>query len=325
MPEIRSWWEELSYHLDREQINPECADQEWHNIQNQIGPQYSLSFVPRKTLPEILIRKEKPQAVVLREEGTNGEDEARSVLDEAGFKTWDVNMDDLLKGRISLEQFQFLFAAGGFSYADVPGSAKGWASTIRFNPRLAQMFGDFYCRKNTLSLGDCNGCQLFGLLGWVPWAGIDDEKQPQFVRNISGKFESRWSTVKIYKSPSILLGGMAGSVLGVPGAHGDGRMGFPDQEIFQQVVQQGLVSLVYVDDNGDATEAYPFNPNGSPLGITGICTPDGRHLAMMPHPERAFLTWQWHYLPAWQERKWGNVSPWLRMFQNAREWCERIL
>jgi phosphoribosylformylglycinamidine synthase len=234
-------------------------------------------------------------------------------------------MTDLIHGRVTLEHFRGLVAVGGFSYADVPESAKGWAATIRFNDRLRKMFDDFYHRPDTFSLGVCNGCQLFGLLGWVPWPGIPDHQQPRFIHNTSGRFESRWVTVKILESPTIMFRGMSESILGVWVAHGEGRLHLPDPKLVDEIIDKKLVSLVFVDDegrrDGKVSQSYPFNPNGSPFGITGLCTPDGRHLAVMPHPERAFLKWQWPWMPPDLKDKL-EASPWIQMFQNARAWCE---
>jgi phosphoribosylformylglycinamidine synthase len=184
------------------------------------------------------------------------------------------------------------------------------------------MFTDFYARPDTFSLGICNGCQLFALLGWVPWQGIEPAEQPRFVRNVSGRFESRWSTVKVLESRSLMLQGMENLTFGIHVAHGEGRLQFPDKAIHEKVVEQGLAALAYVDDDGMVTELYPFNPNGSPGGLTGICSDDGRHLAMMPHPERTFLKWQAHWLPEEMKRELAT-SPWLRMFQNAYSWCRK--
>jgi phosphoribosylformylglycinamidine synthase len=167
----------------------------------------------------------------------------------------------------------------------------------------------------------CNGCQLFGLLGWVPWTGIEAERQPRFVRNRSGRFESRWSTVRVLSSKAIMLQGMEDLVFGIHVDHGEGLLHFPDEAIRERVWGERMAALVYVDDDGQPTETYPFNPNGSPGGLTGLCSPDGRHLAMMPHPERTFLPWQCHWLPAAMHHL--PVSPWLRIFQNAYEWCTR--
>ncbi|MBU1231529.1 MAG: phosphoribosylformylglycinamidine synthase subunit PurQ, partial [Proteobacteria bacterium] len=213
-----------------------------------------------------------------------------------------------------------LAAVGGFSYADVPESAKGWAATIRFNDTLKKMFREFYDRPDTFSLGICNGCQLFGLLGWVPWQDLAAEEQPRFVHNLSGRFESRWSTVKVGKSPALMLKGMEDLVFGIHVDHGEGRLSFPDAGVKERILAENLAPICYVDDAGKATESYPFNPNGSPGGLAGLCSPDGRHLAMMPHPERVFLAWQAHYLP--EEMKGLTVSPWMQMFRNAYEWCK---
>jgi phosphoribosylformylglycinamidine synthase len=325
MPLLREWWEETSYRIERLQANPLCADQEKANIFDRTGPRYSISFEPKPTPPHIIEMRDKPDVAILREEGSNGDREMTSAFYQAGFRPWDVTMTDLLSGRITLERFRGIVAVGGFSYADVPESAKGWAAAIRFHEKLRKMFDDFYRRSDTFSLGVCNGCQLFGLLGWVPWSGIADDKQPRFVQNLSGRFESRWATIKILESPAIMLKGMADSVLGVWVAHGEGRLHFPEPSMLDDVLARKLVSTVYVDDEGRAdglvSQSYPFNPNGSPYGITGLCTPDGRHLAMMPHPERAFLKWQWPWMPAELDARL-EASPWLRMFQNAREWCE---
>jgi phosphoribosylformylglycinamidine synthase len=231
-------------------------------------------------------------------------------------------MSDLLAGTVNLDGFRGLAAVGGFSYADVPESAKGWAATILFNPRLKKMFEDFYRRPDTFTLGICNGCQLFGLLGWVPELGLTAERQPRFVRNVSGRFESRWTTVKVQKSQAMMLAGMEGLIFGIHVDHGEGQLLFPDTTILDQVKASGMTPLVYVDDDGVPTEQYPFNPNGSIEGLAGLCSADGRHLALMPHPERVFLPWQAHYLP--EEMKDLPVSPWMRMFQNAYAWCRTV-
>ncbi|MBU1256032.1 phosphoribosylformylglycinamidine synthase [Patescibacteria group bacterium] len=321
METLRQWWEETSYQIERLQANPDCADEEKRNIFRREVPKYQVSFNPKPTAPGILNRKVKPEVAILREEGSNGDREMTSAFFSAGFKPWDVTMTDLIENNITLDRFKGLIAVGGFSYADVPESAKGWAATIRFNEKLKEMFDVFYNRPDTFSLGVCNGCQLLALLGWVPWLGISDNKQPRFIRNTSNRFESRWSTVKILSSPSIMLQGMEESILGIWAAHGEGRLHFPDKTIMDEAIRKNLVTTVFTDDTGNPTEKYPFNPNGSPNGITGLTTPDGRHLAMMPHPERAFLKWQW----AWMPKKMDDsleTSPWLQMFQNARNWCE---
>jgi len=317
---LLEWWESTSDELEKHQMNPVyAASQKKTHIRN--GPEYNLTFIPGPAEPEIISRALKPKVAVIREEGSNGDREMTSAFFTSGFETWDVTMTDLLKGNISLDNFRGVVFVGGFSYADVLDSAKGWAGIIKFNTHLAKMFEDFYKRNDTFSLGVCNGCQLISLLGWVPWYGIDESKQPRFISNPSGRFESRWVTVKILKSPAIMFDGMEGSVLGIWVAHREGYLHCPDKEIFKRMHNQSLTPLVYVDDESNPTEVYPFNPNSSPGGITALCSPDGRHLAMMPHPERAFLLWQWPWMPqSW--KKSLKASPWLKMFQNARKWCE---
>jgi phosphoribosylformylglycinamidine synthase len=321
MRQIRDIWEETSYQLDLMQRNPDNIREERKNIYDRKGPSYAIPFTPRLTPEANLCRAAKPNVAVIREEGSNGDREMVSAFYLAGFEPWDVTMTDLLDGRITLDRFRGVVFVGGFSYADVLDSAKGWAASIRFNKKVWDQFEKFYHRIDTFSLGVCNGCQLMALLGWVPWRKIADELQPRFIHNKSGRFESRFSTVKILKSPSIMLAGMENSVLGIWVAHGEGLAYFPDEQLFREC-EYGLAPVRFVDDESRITEAYPFNPNGSPAGIAALCSPDGRHLAMMPHPERAVLTWQWGWMP--EELKESlDASPWLRMFQNAREWCEK--
>jgi phosphoribosylformylglycinamidine synthase len=340
MKVLRDVWEETSYHLDRLQANPVCVDEEKKVNFDRKGPQYHLSFTPQNhplhpfnpsvsPLTKGGIKRGvegsldiKPKVAVIREEGSNGDREMTSAFYQAGFDVWDITMTDLLEGRTDLDDFRGIVFVGGFSYADVLDSAKGWAGAIRFSKKLSEQFERFYKRPDTFSLGVCNGCQLMALLGWIPWKGIPDKLQPRFTSNRSNRFESRFSTVHILMSPSIMLKGMEGSTLGVWVAHGEGRLYFPEREIMQEVIKRDLAPIRFVDDDGECTETYPLNPNGSPLGITALCSSDGRHLAMMPHPERTFLKWQWPYMPKeWKETL--LVSPWLRMFQNAREWCEK--
>ncbi|HCC68854.1 MAG TPA: phosphoribosylformylglycinamidine synthase, partial [Nitrospiraceae bacterium] len=327
MRHLRQLWEETSYQLERLQADTECADEEKKNILERKGPQFTLTFTPEETPFEILKRDSKPKVAVIREEGSNGDREMASAFYMAGFETWDITMTDIIRGEISLDDFKGIAFVGGFSYADVLDSAKGWAGVIRFNKRIYEQFKRFYHRNDTFSLGVCNGCQLMALLGWVPWRGIEDRFQPRFIQNRSGRFESRFITAKILESPSVMLDGMEGSTLGIWVAHGEGRAHFPDNEVKEKVIKMGLAPVRYVNDDGEITESYPFNPNGSPLGIAALCSPDGRHLAIMPHPERTFLKWQW----AWMPEEWSagvnghspmQASPWLRMFQNARKWCD---
>jgi len=319
--DLRDLWEATSFQLDRLQANAECVVQEEAGLRERTGPTYELSYTPEPTAPAILERNDKVPVAILREEGSNGDREMVAAFFAAGLEPWDVTMSDLLEGRTDLRRFRGLVAVGGFSYADVLDSAKGWAGTIRFNADLHRQFEEFADRRDTFSLGVCNGCQLMALLGWLPWRGLTDVQQPRFIQNASGRFESRFASVRILSSPSIMLRGMAGSTLGIWVAHGEGRAFFPDTSILAGVIENNLAPVRFVDDDNQITDAYPHNPNGSPQGIAGLCSPDGRHLVMMPHPERAFLKWQWPWMPAdW--RRDLEASPWLRMFQNAREWCE---
>jgi phosphoribosylformylglycinamidine synthase len=318
---LRDIWEETSHRLDLLQANPDCVKQEKLAVYDRQGPAYALSFSVEPTSEKVLKHEKKPLVAIIREEGSNSDREMAASFYTAGFEPWDVTMTDMLAGRITLDRFRGLALVGGFSYADVMDSAKGWAGAIRFNKVLSEQFETFYQRQNTFSLGVCNGCQLMALLGWVPWRGISDGIQPRFIHNISGRFESRFVTVRIDASPAIMLKGMEGSVLGVWVSHGEGHAHFPDQSIHRDILSRGLAPVRYTDDSGTATEVYPFNPNGSPDGIAALCSPDGRHFAIMPHPERTSMKWNWGWMPEGMKKSL-QVSPWLRMFQNAREWCD---
>lgn len=324
MLHLRALWEETSYQIECLQANPECVDEEKNNIFDRKGPEFTLSFTPEQTPLSLINKGARPKVAVIREEGSNGDREMTSAFYQAGFEAWDVAMSDIIKGEVSLSGFNGIAFVGGFSYADVLDSAKGWAGAIRFNKKIYEEFETFYHREDSFSLGVCNGCQLMALLGWVPWRGIEDRFQPRFIQNRSGRFESRFAAVKILQSPAVLLKGMEGSALGIWLAHGEGMAYFPDEKIRQKIFDMGLAPVRYVNDSGEITEAYPFNPNGSPDGIAALCSPDGRHLAIMPHPERTFLKWQWPWMPQeWKQTL--NASPWLRMFQNARKWCDSAI
>ncbi|MFA5644110.1 MAG: phosphoribosylformylglycinamidine synthase [Patescibacteria group bacterium] len=309
-------WDTPSYELEKFQTNLKCVEEERQHINfSKSGISYDFHKVEKPVSRDDC----SPKVAILRSEGSNGDREMTSAFYLAGFDPYDVHLSDLLSGKTDLSDYQGIAFVGGFSYADVLDSAKGWAGIIKFNERLSRMFADFYNRPDTFSFGVCNGCQLATLLGWVPFDDIIDSYQPRFIKNTSGRFESRWSRVAIFNSPSIMLKGMEHQVLGVWSAHGEGRF-FADKEVLQEILAQNLAPIMYVDWEGAITEEYPFNPNGSALGIAGICDPTGRHLAMMPHPERSFLNWQWPYKNGLPE---NGVSPWLTMFINAREWCER--
>ncbi|MDP3048468.1 MAG: phosphoribosylformylglycinamidine synthase [Thermodesulfovibrionales bacterium] len=318
---LRGIWEETSYQLERLQMNPDCADEEKKVIFDRKGYNFNLSFTPEQTSLEIMKKTGKPSIAIVREEGSNSDREMTSVFYQAGFDVWDTTMTDFLEGKVNLDSFRGIAFVGGFSYADVLDSAKGWAGVIKFNKNIYEQFQKFYNRPDTFSLSVCNGCQLAALLGWIPWQGIEDKYQPRFIHNVSGRFESRFATVKIFPSPSIMLKGMEGSTLGIWVAHGEGRAYFPKKDILKKVDKDSLAPVRYVDDDGNVTAIYPFNPNGSVNGIAALCSPDGRHLAIMPHPERTFLKWNWAWMPE-EWKKELKASPWLRLFQNARQWCE---
>ncbi|XP_064407824.1 phosphoribosylformylglycinamidine synthase isoform X2 [Latimeria chalumnae] len=352
MTSLRGLWESTSFQLERLQANPACVSQEEAGLAARLGPQFKLTFDPCQAptvLPEI--GRPKPRVAVIREEGSNGDREMVMSFTMAGFEVWDVTMWDICSGAATLESFRGVVFVGGFSYADVLGSAKGWAASVIFNPLARAQFEAFRMRKDTFSLGVCNGCQLMALLGWVgsEASGVLSNESVQFItgkyhmgniscflltppaegdlkqgvllnHNQSRRFESRFVTVSILESPAIMLRGMEGSSLGIWVAHGEGYMQFKSEDTLDFVTSNCLAPVRYVDDLGLPTQQYPLNPNGSPSGIAGLCSADGRHLAMMPHPERCTLTWQWPWMPQ-EWRRTLAVSPWLRVFQNAAEWC----
>lgn len=325
---LRDMWEETSFHLEKLQRLASCVDQEKDGLKSRQEPLWKLSFTPSFTDSKYMLSAEKPKVAIIREEGSNGDREMSAAFYAAGFEPWDVAMSDLLNGSVSLVEFRGIVFVGGFSYADVLDSAKGWSASIRFNQPLLNQFQEFYRRPDTFSLGVCNGCQLMALLGWVPGPSVGgvhgaggDPAQPRFIHNESGRFECRFTSVTIKDSPAIMLKGMEGSTLGVWAAHGEGKAYFPDDGVLDRVLHSDLAPVRYCDDDGNPTEVYPFNLNGSPLGVAAICSPDGRHLAMMPHPERCFLMWQFPWYPTQWDLDKKGPSPWLKMFQNAREWC----
>jgi phosphoribosylformylglycinamidine synthase len=321
MRQLRSIWQETSYQIEKLQSNPKCAESEFAAGYDRSGLNFNLAFKPTPTTEDKLKSTAKPKIAILREEGVNGDREMAGAFYAAAFEPWDVTMTDLAEGRIGLDGFRGIAFCGGFAYADVLDSGRGWAAGVLFNDKVKRQFDAFYRRPDTFSLGVCNGCQVMAFLGWVPWPGLDAKQQPRFVLNESEMFESRFIAVQIQKSPAIMLKDMEGSVLGVSVAHGEGRFYCTDESIIKEIEHQNLTPLRFVDDMGELTETYPANPNGSRMGITSLCSPDGRHLAVMPHPERFFLPWQWSYWP----QKWAHLqaSPWLSMFQNARQWCEK--
>jgi phosphoribosylformylglycinamidine synthase len=257
----------------------------------------------------------RPRVAILREQGVNSQVEMAAAFHRAGFEPLDVHMTDLIAGRQRLDEFRGLVACGGFSYGDVLGAGEGWAKSILFNPRLREQFTAFFARPETFTLGICNGCQMLSALkSLVPGA----EHWPRFVRNRSEQFEGRVGLVEVLPTPSLFFAGMAGSVMPIAVAHGEGRAEFADDAAFAACATSGLVSLRFVDNGGSPTETYPANPNGSPQGITGLTTRDGRATILMPHPERVFRSVQ----NSWRPAEWGEDGGWLRMFRNARAWVD---
>ncbi|NOQ82233.1 MAG: phosphoribosylformylglycinamidine synthase, partial [Methylophaga sp.] len=250
-----------------------------------------------------------PKIAILREQGVNGQIEMAASFDHAGFTAIDVHMSDILEGRADLADFKGLVACGGFSYGDVLGAGRGWASTILHNDKARKQFSDFFNREGTFTLGVCNGCQMLSQLKeLIPGS----EHWPRFERNVSEQFEARFSLVEIVESPSVLLKGMASSVMPIAVAHGEGRVDYSETGS----MADSLIAMRYVDHAGQVTETYPQNPNGSPEGITSLTTTDGRVTIMMPHPERVTRTVQ----HSWHPDDWGRDGPWLRLFHNARKW-----
>ncbi len=310
--ELHRTWGEVSWRIARLRDNPACADAEYDALLDAADPGITphLSFDPAEDIAAPFIAKgARPRVAILREQGVNSHLETAYAFDRAGFDAHDVHMSDLLEGRATLADFAGAVACGGFSYGDVLGAGEGWAKTIRFNAQLADMFSAFFARPDTFALGICNGCQMLSsLASMIPGA----EAWPKFTRNKSEQFEARFSFVEVQSSPSIFFSGMEGSRIPVAVAHGEGFADFSQQGDQSKVA----VAMRYVDHQGAATERYPFNPNGSPMGITSVTTADGRFSVLMPHMERVHRTVQM----SWHPEGWGEASPWLRVFQNARRW-----
>ncbi|WP_183378593.1 MULTISPECIES: phosphoribosylformylglycinamidine synthase [unclassified Herbaspirillum] len=310
--ELHRIWSETSWRLARLRDNPACADAEYDRLLDLTDPGITpkLTFDPQEDIAAPFINTgARPRVAILREQGVNSHVETAFVMHKSGFEAVDVHMSDLIAGRANLNDFLGLIAVGGFSYGDVLGAGEGWAKTILFNDKLSGQFSQFFQRDNTFSLGICNGCQMMSnLKSIIPGA----EAWPKFTRNKSEQFEARFAMVEVQESPSIFLQGMAGTQTPIVVAHGEG---FAD---FSQTgdISKALVGLRFVDNKGVASEAYPYNPNGSPQGITAVTTPDGRFNVMMPHAERAFRS----VIHSWHPDSWGEDSPWMRMFRNARKW-----
>jgi len=318
MTALRDLWERTSFALDERQANPRCVREEREGMKLRKDPPYQLTYEPVAPSAFLAAHPKRPGVAVLRQEGSNGDREMCAAFHLSGFQVFDVTMTDLLNNRFELSRVQGVALVGGFSFADVMGSGKGWAGTLRYHPEVMDKLTAFRNRSDTFSLGICNGCQLMGILGWTNRDGVPEDSQPRFVENESERFESRFTTLKIEKSPSIFFREMEGTTLGCWSSHGEGRAYFPSKNVLEDVLESGLAPVRYVDDDNNVTTKYPFCPNGSAAGIAALCSPCGRHLAMMPHPERTINTWNW----AWMPREWSHrdVSPWLTMFQNAYLW-----
>jgi len=309
-------WSETTYHLQRLRDNPECAQQEFDRILDAADPglHAKLTFDPAEDIAAPYIaRRVRPKVAILREQGVNGQMEMAAAFDRAGFEAVDVHMTDIIAGRIALPGFKGVVACGGFSYGDVLGAGEGWAKSILFNARAREQFGLFFQRPDAFALGVCNGCQMMSNLHeLIPGT----EQWPHFVRNRSEQFEARVAMVEVLGSPSLFFDGMAGSRMPIAVAHGEGFAEFRDGN--QLAAARDLVALRFVDNRGQATERYPLNPNGSPGGISGLTTPDGRFTIVMPHPERVFRSIQ----NSWHPASWKEDGPWMRMFRNARRWVD---
>ena len=313
-----------TYRMQALRDNPASAKEEYDNGLDETDPglSFSLTYDPDEPIGARVPRarrarrNEKPRMAILREQGVNGHIEMAAAFALAGFESVDVHMTDLLAGRVDLADFQGLVACGGFSYGDVLGAGSGWARSILFNRKLKAMFKKFFHRKDTFSLGVCNGCQMLSQLkDIIPGA----EAWPEFKRNTSEQFEARYCTLEVLESPSIFFKGMAGSRIPIAVAHGEGRVEWPSVGV-AGASPAALPALRYVDGRGNPTERYPWNPNGSAGGLTSFTSRDGRATVMMPHPERGFRAAQLSYNPGVFT---GEAGPWMRMFRNAYAFATR--
>ena len=309
-------WAETSYRMQSARDNAECAQEEYDALLDEKDPglNVKLSFDPQEDIVAPYINSgAKPKIAVLREQGVNGQVEMAAAFTKAGFSAVDVHMSDLLSGRRALSDFNALVACGGFSYGDVLGAGEGWAKSILFNETVREQFSAFFERQDTLALGVCNGCQMLSnLRELIPGS----EHWPHFVRNRSEQFEARVALMEVQASPSILLQGMEGSRMPVAVAHGEGRAEFSNVQKLSSLLSGQQLALKYVDNYGETASRYPANPNGSPEGLAGVCSADGRVTIMMPHPERVYRSLQ----NSWYPKEWGEDGPWLRIFRNARKW-----
>ena len=317
--DLQRAWSETTYRMQTLRDNPACAQQEYDRILDAADPglQLTLSYDANDDIAAPFVQTgARPRMAILREQGVNGHVEMAAAFDRAGFTAIDVHMSDIIAGRVSLRDFNGFAACGGFSYGDVLGAGEGWAKSILFNPRARDEFETFFRRGDTFALGVCNGCQMMSNLAEIiPGAG----HWPRFKRNVSEQFEARFVMVEVQQSPSLFFGGMAGSRMPITVAHGEGRVEFPGNQPQSAQRIADLVTLRYVDHYGQTTENYPYNPNGSLQGITGLTTPDGRFSVLMPHPERVFRVTQHSWHPDTRSAS-AQDGPWMRLFRNARKW-----
>ncbi len=324
--EMQQWWSKTSYEMQKLRDTPACAESEYASILDSEDPglSYNLTFSPAENITPLTASisgffGKTPRVAILREQGVNGYAEMAFAFRAAGFDAVDIHMTDIIAGR-SLADFVGLAACGGFSYGDVLGAGQGWAKSILLHEKARSELSDFFNRKDTFALGVCNGCQMLSKLKeLIPGA----EHFPAFVGNASSQFEARFSMVKIEDKAarsSVFFNGMSGSSLPIVVSHGEGRAEFASEADFNALTQEGGIPLRYVDNRLNVTEAYPFNPNGSPAGVAGVSSRDGRVLAMMPHPERTIMADVASYLPAEELAEWAEFGPWLRMFRSARKW-----
>jgi phosphoribosylformylglycinamidine synthase len=309
--DLHQTWDEVSWRIAQLRDNPACADSEHAavGVSDDPGLHVHLTFDPREDIAAPFIAKARPKLAILREQGVNSHVEMSYAMAKAGFDTFDVHMSDLHGGHAKLTEFQGFIACGGFSYGDTLGAGEGWARSVMFNPRLAEQFTAFFARSDSFALGVCNGCQMMAALSpIIPGA----DAWPKFTRNKSEQFEARLSLVEVLESPSIFFAGMAGSRVPIAVAHGEGYADFSQRGDASRVQR----AMRFVDPHGAPTEAYPFNPNGSPDGVTAVTTQDGRFTVLMPHPERVFR----NVLMSWTSGDRSELSPWMRMFRNARKW-----
>lgn len=314
---LQACWSETSYRVASLRDNAECVQQEFDRILHpDLGLSTNLSFDPAEDICAPYINGgAKPRVAIVREQGVNSHVEMGAAFDRAGFTAVDVHMSDLLAGRRTLSEFAGLVACGGFSYGDVLGAGEGWAKTVLFNQQVRDQFQQFFHRPDTFSLGVCNGCQMLSnLKTLIPGA----ELWPRFVRNLSEQFEARFSLVRIEDSPSVMLQGMAGTHMPIAISHGEGRAEFSSSDALAELQKSRQIALRFLENNLQVADRYPANPNGSPEGITGVTSVDGRATLMMPHPERVYRT----VLNSWHPADWGEDSGWMRIFRNARTFTD---